>query len=820
MPNTTVYTDVLLPLPLPNLFTYQVPQEYIPLLETGKRVIVPFGMKKMYTALVKNIHQNKPAHYKTKNILSVLDEHPVVNKTQLSFLEWLSNYYMSTPGEIFKAAIPSGLRLESETIIMPSYKNSNEKLSPTEELIMQIIIDKQTITIQKLSHSMPGKNIMQAVKTLIDKELIYAEEKIKSRYKPKLETYININTELANTEKLHAVFKAIEKAPKQLKLFMAYLSMTNFQQNKTPQSVKKSILVENIQSYNSSLKALLDKNIFQQEEKEVNRLIEKETGKKPVITLNQYQKETFDDIKRQWIENNVVLLHGITSSGKTEIYIKLIEEQLGQKKQVLYLLPEIALTTQIINRLKKTFGEKVGVYHSKFSEAERVEVWNKILNHHYSIILGVRSSVFLPFDNLGLIIVDEEHETTYKQFDPAPRYHARDSSIYLARLHQAKVLLGTATPSIESYYNSTKGKYGLTELNTRHKNIKLPEIILVDTLLAYKRKKMKSHFSEILLEKLTETIHNKEQAILFQNRRGFSPFVQCTDCGWIPYCKNCDVTLTYHRFSNNLVCHYCGFSIKVPNTCHACGSNAIQTKGFGTEKIEDEIKIFFPEVRIARMDLDTTRSKHGHEKIINAFENHEIDILIGTQMISKGLNFENVNLVGILNADNLLNFPDFRAFEKSYQLMAQVSGRAGRSNKQGVVVIQTSEPEHAILKNVLDNNYKAMFNDQIHERKQFKYPPFYRLIEIIVKHKNQEKAYNASIFIVNILKKYFGDAVIGPHDPLINKIQNKFIKKILIKLPKSNPLQSSKDKITTALDKCKSTNAFKTISLSVNVDPY
>jgi len=665
--------------------------------------------------------------------------------------------------------------------------------------------------------------IFYRIKRLIDKKIVKAEEFIKKKYKPKYEDYISLSEKLKDEKTLTEVLEKLKRAKKQSELLMSFIYLTKYGSDsfgglKPADEFLKKDLLKHTEVSQANLKALIDKGYLVLQKKEVSRLKVSKYENIEYKELNKYQEKALTEIKNKFTEKNVVLLHGVTSSGKTEVYIKLIEEQIEQGKQVLYLLPEIALTAQITTRLEKIFGNKLGIFHSKFSDNERVEVWKKLQNNSYKIILGVRSSIFLPFENLGLIIVDEEHENSYKQYNPAPRYNARDASIVLAQIHNAKVLLGTATPSIESYYNAKTGKFALVELLQRYKDISLPQIEIADTKEARKKLQMKSLFAPKLLNAIKETLEKKEQIILFQNRRGFSPFTECETCGYIPKCENCDVSLTYHKFTNQLVCHYCGYSERATRKCKACESLTMRTRGFGTQKIEDEIKAFFPEVKVARMDTDSTGSKKKYQKIIYEFETGKTDILIGTQMISKGLDFDNVALVGIMNADNMLNFPDFRAFERSYQLMAQVSGRAGRKHKQGKVIIQTSDKNHPIIKNVIENDYTAMYNSQTEIRKQYKYPPYYRLIEIKIKHKKKEVVNEASEYLAKQLKTIFGGRVLGPEFPVISWIKTWHIKTILIKLEKKISHKKSKELIRAAINHVKENDKFKYVQFLADVD--
>ena len=821
-----IFVDVILPLATANTFTYSIPQELRNMVSVGSRVIVQFGKRKIYSAIVKTIHHNKPELYKTKDVLSSLDKYPIVTPTQLAFWDWIADYYMCSLGEVYKAAVPSGLKLESESKISSNPQfTEKEVLSETESLIFNLIESRKSITIEEITTVSEIKNALPIINTLVAMQAIFISEVIREKYSPKIESYIDACGDITDSDFVNGVFELLSKAKKQQEFFLQYIQMCFERKNKnilSPLS-KKELLAKPFASQ-SVLKALIDKGIFVEIEKEVDRIKPGEFNIQSLKELNAFQKEALDAIEEGFAEKDVVLLHGVTASGKTEVYINLIAKAISEGKQVLYLLPEIALTAQIINRLHAVFGNQVGVYHSKFSDSERVEVWNNILNTNdvktYKIILGVRSSIFLPFKNIGLIIVDEEHETSYKQYDPAPRYNGRDSAILLARLHGAKVLMGTATPAVETYFNAKSGKYGLVELMQRHSNVALPQITIVDIKDETRRKRMHSHFTGTLLEKMKLALSKGEQIILFQNRRGFSPYIECHDCGTIPTCIHCDVSLTFHRHSNNLICHYCGFSLPNNSKCVACGSPKMETRGFGTEKIEDEIAVFFPDKKVERMDLDSTRAKHAYSEIIGRFEAREIDILVGTQMITKGLDFDNVSLVGILNADTMLNQPDFRAFERSYQLMTQVAGRAGRASNQGEVVIQTSNPLHPILNDVRISDFKRMIDSQLIERQYYGYPPYTRLIRLTVRHKDIQTVDDASKILANTLRTRLEKHVLGPEFPPISKIQNLFLKNILIKIDKTQNLISSKLFLTHCIEYMHSNMQYKSVEVVINIDPY
>jgi primosomal protein N' (replication factor Y) len=717
--------------------------------------------------------------------------------------------------------------MESETLVRTVEEaDQSVPLSDSEALILSMMDDGKSLSIQQLVANASVSNPMGAIKSLLDKGLLSVYESIESPFTPKFEVIVRLHSRFKVDEDINRAFGELKRAQAQQKLLMAFLSITVQTRSTFTGWVTKSELMTKADVAESAFKAMVDKNIFEVEKREVSRLEPQDDDKGDQLILSAEQEKTLKKIVDDFKEKQVVLLHGVTSSGKTEMYINLIAEQLRNGKQVLYLLPEIALTAQIINRLKRFFGNRVGIYHSKFSDNQRVEVYQSLMNDgkdqskpSYDIILGVRSSIFLPFKRLGLVIVDEEHENTFKQFNPAPRYHARDSVILLAAMQQAKVLLGTATPSLESYYNAQVGKYGFATITQRYKEIEPPEIVLVDTLIARKKKLMKSIFSPQLLEAIEETLARGEQVILFQNRRGYSPFIECEECAWVPQCKHCAVSLTYHKKSNQLVCHYCSYTIPNLTFCLACGSAKLTTKGFGTEKVEDELALFFPSAVIERMDLDTTRSRHSYERIISEFELGKIDVLIGTQMVTKGLDFDRVSLVGILNADNMLNFPDFRAHERSYQLMAQVSGRAGRKFKRGKVYIQTTNPDNPIIKHVVSSSYELLFKEQLLQRRDFHYPPYYRLIRISLKHLNIKTLQVAANQLATNLRSRFKERVLGPEEPLISKIQNLYIEDILIKLERNLPLPKAKVAIQEEISRIQSYKPFGGVTISTDVDP-
>ncbi len=823
------YVDVILPLPVEGYFTYSVPEEMDGTIGPGSRVVVQFGAKKFYSALVRKVHFNKPEGYETKALEAVLDPEPVLPEQCFELWEWMAAYYHCPIGEVLKAALPSGLKLESETRITfnPEFtEDINHRLTPKEELIFEVLRDKKSLSVFELNNTSLKKGTLPIVKELLRKGAVTVDEEIAESYKPKKETFITLAPDFHDEVRLCRMLDLLLKARKQHELLTYFLQQKEQFEELAKVAISKKELLEQCSATASALNGLLSKGILIAEERIIDRIDQYEGSISPLHELSPAQQQAFDQIIESFSKNVTSLLHGVTASGKTEIYIKLIEEVFSQGKQVLYLLPEIGLTTQIISRLKRFFGNKVGVYHSKFNDAERVEIWNKVLNYKpgetdsdYQLIVGARSAVFLPFRDLGLIIVDEEHETSYKQFDPSPRYHARDAAIVLGHLRKIPVLLGTATPSVESYFNALSGKYGLIELMERHKQIDLPTIVPADLKEAYRRKQMRSHLTPELYQEITEALSKNEQIILFQNRRGFSPFVECKLCGWIPKCSHCDVSLTFHKHNNTLVCHYCGYTIANPSSCQSCGNKEISTKGFGTEKIEEELTELFPSANIERMDLDSTRAKKAYENIIQRFENGSIDILVGTQMITKGLDFENVSIVGILNADNLLNYPDFRAHERSFQLMAQVSGRAGRKHKQGKVIVQTSDPEHPIIKQVIANDYTAMFKEQIEERKFFKYPPFFRLINIVLKHRDKAELDRIAGETASALRSKFGKRVLGPEYPAVGRIKLFYIKQMWLKLEREISVTHAKQQMQQLLNEVKAKPGNKSIQIIIDVDP-
>jgi primosomal protein N' (replication factor Y) len=822
--NTTItaFAEVILPLSLQINYNYGIPEELESRATVGKRVEIQFGKRKIYAGIIKRVHHEAPKEYKIKPILSILDESPIVSEKELKFWEWVSSYYMCSEGEVMNAALPAAFKLESETTITlhPSFKDSAINLPDKEYLIVEALSIHKKLKIQEVTKILQLKTVYPVVQSLIKKNVIIIKEGLIERFKPKIEIYITLHPDLTKDENLRPVFEELEKkAPKQLELLMAYIHLCHSYSSGYI-SILKTELLEKIKNGNAALNFLLKKEIFHQENRETGR-INDPTSELTSFDLTATQQKSLDQIRTQFVDKDVVLLYGVTGSGKTNVYLRLIEEVIAAGQQVLYLLPEIALTAQIIERLRKQFGQKIGIYHSRFNQQERVEIWNKLLQKEYNIILGARSALFLPFNELGLVIVDEEHDPSYKQNDPAPRYHGRDAAIYLASLSKAKTLLGTATPSLESYYNAVSGKYGHTELNERFAGLEMPDIIIADVKEAKRKKQMHSLFTIELLDALKAALDKKEQAILFQNRRGYAPYMECENCGWVAMCPNCDVHLTYHKFQHELKCHYCGHRKNSFTQCPACGSSHLQITGFGTEKVEDELKQLLPEVAVARLDYDAVRKKFGYQKIIGEFERGKTQVLVGTQMVTKGLDFENVSLVGILNADQLINYSDFRSAERGFQLMSQVSGRAGRKHKQGKVIIQTTNISTQILPYIILHDFRGFYQEEINHRKRFDYPPFSRLIQITFKHKDKVKVWDAARLIATSLQKELGKKILGPAEPPIARIRNQYLVQCLIKLKRSALVSEKiKNLISEELKKLYEIPLYRQVVVVVDIDPY
>jgi primosomal protein N' (replication factor Y) len=816
----TLFVEVILPLAIAKNYTYRVPFELNNLVATGKRVVVQFGKSKLYTAIIAAITDQAPAKYEAKYLLELLDDRPVVTEQQLQFWKWLAEYYMCNEGEVMNAALPSALKLASETkiVLNKGFGFDRTALNDREFLIIEALDIQPELTVNDIAKLLGQKTVMPILKQLFEKNIINISEEVSERYKPRKRTFLTLNPEYHNQESLKELFAILEKrAPKQADAVLAYMKLARHQK-----TISKNELIEESGAGAASINSLIEKEILVAEEKNVSRLHFEDEELYSTFELSPQQANALKDIKEHFEQKDVVLLHGVTSSGKTQVYIRLIEEMIATGKQVLYLLPEIALTTHVIERLRLYFGANIGVYHSRFNDNERVEVWQKVLNNEYKVVLGARSSVFLPFADLGLIIVDEEHETSYKQYDPAPRYNARDAAIFLANMHAGKVLLGSATPSFESYFNARTHKYGLAELTERYGGVELPTIEVVSIAEETKKKTIQSHFTSVLMTDIQQALLNKEQVILFQNRRGYAPVLLCKICAYTPKCINCDVSLTYHKHSGKLHCHYCGYKEDTPSICPACGSTHLEYKGFGTEKVEDELSIILPDARIARMDMDTTRSRNSLQNILNDLEEKKIDILVGTQMVAKGLDFADVTVIGIINADSLLKFPDYRANERSYQMLAQVSGRAGRRGKQGKVVIQTYDPGHRVIKQVIENDYRDLYFTEMEERKSFHYPPFYRIITLDIKHKDPEVLYNQATYLGKELRQHFGEErIMGPQVPLVSRIRNYYIQTIMLKFEKDGvSINKVKATIRDVITQFQTTKLSKGSIVQPDVDPY
>lgn len=782
-----LFAEVILPLPLYSTFTYSIPETMADRLRIGCRVLVPFGRKKYYTAIVTVIHGTKPDGYEVKEILTMLDDEPIVKHPQLKLWEWIAQYYLCSTGDVYKAAVPSGLKVESETFVSadPDFEETEPgELKERERIILDLISSRDRVQLSEVGRATGFKNVEAIVSRLIEKGAVFVAERMVSNYRPKTETYVALTISHDDSSGLHRYFDLVGRSKKQEALLLAYLDTSHWlQKSKTPVEVSKKNLLERADVSQAVLNGVIAKGILRLYKKEINRFADLNSSKMDLPELSEEQNGTYHEILNSFKEKPITLLHGVTSSGKTSIYMHLIAEALRLKKQVLYLVPEIALTTQLTHRLQRVFGKQLLIYHSKFSDNERVDIWKRLLHSNEPcVVIGVRSAVFLPYSSLGLIIVDEEHDTSYKQQDPAPRYNGRNVALVLAQMHGAKTLLGSATPAIESYYNAKSGKYGLVTLLNRYEGIKMPEVEIIDTKQARKRKEMNGTFSGRLISLCKDSIKAGEQVILFQNRRGYAPMVTCKQCGWVPKCENCDVSLTYHKHLHTLTCHYCGYTITLPDLCPACRQPTIEIVGYGTERIEDDIDSIFPDAKILRMDLDTTRNKNSYEHIIEDFSARKADILVGTQMVTKGLDFDGVSTVGILNADTMINFPDFRSHERAFNMMEQVAGRAGRKNKQGRVVIQTANPENPVIKFVLKHDYTGFYQGELADRERFKYPPFTKIINIYLKHRDDNVLNEMAVRYSNMLRQVFAHRVLGPEAPMVARVQSLYIRQIVLKM--------------------------------------
>ena len=823
MERKTVFADVIVPLALPRLFTYRVPQLLAPFIQPLQRVVVPFGKKKKYTAIVHSLHEQPPKGYEARYIEQLLEEDPGITAQQLKFWEWMSAYYLCHLGEVMQAALPAGLKLSSETVIR-SIGNFEEidssDLSDREYLILEALDKAKELSVKDVENIAGIKTVYPIIRGMMQKRLIAAEEEVKDLFRQRTETLVHLHPIYQGEDALHGLLDQLKRAPKQQELILAFLSLNPGRTHDFP-AMRKKELLNKAGNAAAAVIQLVKKGVFQLEDVPVSRL-SGTADDDAFITLSPAQKIALEQVQESFAEGKPALLHGLTGSGKTEIYIQLIEEQIAKKKQVLYMLPEIALTAQIINRLRKHFGRKVQVYHSRFSENERVEVWNAVSSADAEagmIVLGARSSVFLPFRNLGLIIVDEEHESSFKQNEPAPRYHGRDAAIVLASLYKADVCLGSATPSMESYFNAQQGKYSLVKLEERFGGAVLPDVFINDLKEDTKKRRMKGIFSPALVKDMEESLKLNRQVILFQNRRGFAPMIECNNCHWVPHCVQCDISLTYHKAIHQLRCHYCGYSMNVPSTCNECASTDLRMKGFGTEKIEEEIGAIFPDASLARMDLDTTRSKYAYHKLIEDFEQQRIQVLIGTQMVTKGLDFDAVDLVAVLSADAMLNYPDFRAFERSFQLFSQVAGRAGRRQIPGRVLIQTWKPDHPVLKHVQEHDYAAFYKEELEERKRFFYPPFSRLIHITLKHDSTDPLDQAAEALASFLRQTFQTRILGPEYPPVARVRNLYQKRILMKIEPEASLKKVKEELMRQIDHFFKEFPLKNFRLVIDVDP-
>lgn len=822
---TTIFAEILLPVPIPKLFTYRVPAAFNEIIKRGQRVIVPFGQKKILTGLVSNLHHQPPKEYEAKPILELLDELEIINEAQFKLYEWMAQYYLCTTGEVLQAALPSGLKLSSESMIQlrPNFSldETDFDFSEKERLLLDRL-KADTLTYTEAAKLLATKSIYHILKSLTAKEAVILFEEVKEKFKPKTEKHIRLQHAFTDRKQLETLFEKLAAKPKQEAIVLKYLQdVPVFSQPQlNEQGIRKATLLTGDVS-ESSLSTLIKQKILEEFEVIVPRFGFADLEHQPPVLLSEAQETARNQVLAAFENPGVALLHGVTGSGKTEIYIDLIRKALEGGSQVLLLLPEIALTTQIVQRLKKMFGSEMGVYHSRFSDNERVEVWNGVLTGKFRFVVGVRSSVFLPFDNLGLIIVDEEHDASYKQQDPAPRYQARDVALMMAQLHHAKVLLGSATPSAESFYHATQGRYGLVNLNQRFGDAQLPEIVFADLGEERKRKTTKGEFTSTLLRAIGETIEKNEQVILFQNRRGYSPLVQCEDCQWVPKCINCAVSLTYHQYRHALICHYCGYREDLPAQCPTCSSKRILTLGYGTEKLEEELKFHFPNANVQRMDLDTTRSRTGYETIIEAFEKGETQILVGTQMVTKGLDFDRVSLVGVFDTDRMMHFPDFRSYERAFQLIMQVSGRAGRREKRGTVILQTANPKHELFRYIANNSVIDFMNDQLRDRHTHLYPPFTRLIDITLKHTDKKVVSAAATQLVNVLRKELPTIkIMGPGEPMVSKIRNEYLMLALLKIRRDQgKLQEIKQIILQTATQLQQVKEFRNVKVVFDVDP-
>lgn len=818
------FAEVILPLPLNATFTYRIPAELCSKVKPGYRVIIQFGAKKIYTGIVESINVLQPKDYDVKDILMVLDKQPIIRYPQLKFWKWISEYYLCALGDVYKAALPAGLKVESETMVElnPDVDFADySTLTERESIVCALLRQNGRLSSDEISKKLGFKNVEGLLSSLLEKDVVVISEKLVERYRVKKETYVRINANRQNNEFIRDAFAAVKGAKKQEIALLALLELSNYNHKDKPLAeVSKAALMERSGVTANIVKALESKGIIEQYIKEISRFKFSGNVAYELPKLSEAQTKALRQIHDSFLDNNITLLHGVTASGKTEVYIHLIDYALKQKNQALFLVPEIALTTQLTRRLQRVFGDKVIIYHSKFSDNERVEIWNKLLNARDPyVVIGARSSIFLPFSNLGLIIVDEEHESSYKQYEPSPRYNARDAAMVLAMMHGAKTLLGSATPSVETYYKASNGKYGLVSLLERYDGAKLPLIEVVDMTKARKRMQVRGSFASETVQYAREAIDNQQQVIFFHNRRGFAPLAQCKQCAYIPKCENCSVSLTYHRRQNQLVCHYCGATYPMPSICPSCHEPEIEVVGYGTERIEEDVQNLFPNSKILRMDLDTTRNKDSYENIIDDFSAHKADILVGTQMVTKGLDFGGVSVVGVINADTIINFPDFRSSERAFNMLEQVSGRAGRRATDGKVLLQTYQPNHPIISFISNHDYQGFYQSEIEERKLYNYPPFTRVIYIYIKHRDCDSLVEIAAIYANKLRQLFGTRVSGPEEPFINRIQSLYIRKIMLKVEVNASMKKVKDILRTVYEDMHKSSRMKGMIVYYDVDP-
>lgn len=819
------FAELLLPLAIQGTYTYRIPDEMQAQLQIGCRVLVPFGRKKIYTAIVALCHDQEPKGYQVKDIISMIDSKPILRYPQLKFWQWISDYYLCTMGEVLKAALPSGLKVESETFISvnPDYEESEPgELTDRMRTVLDYASQRGRIQVNEIARLTEFKNVEHIVNKLLDLGAIHVSERVVDNYRAKTESCVRLTINRGDDEALHRLFDDVKRAKKQEALLLAYLDLSHWLQKSKPvEEVTKDELLKRSAVTQPVLAAARQRGMFEVYKRAVNRFADLGTALVAPPTLTDEQQRAYAEIHQCFKEKPITLLHGVTSSGKTSIYMHLIKDTLDAGKQALYLVPEIALTTQLTRRLRKVFGDKLLIYHSKFSDNERVDIWKRLLgSSDPCVVIGVRSSIFLPYSNLGLIVVDEEHDTSYKQQDPAPRYNGRNAAIVLASMHGAKILLGSGTPAIEVYYRATKGTYGLVELLTRYEGIQMPKVKVVDMKLARKKREAKGTFSLELVSDCRQALSVKEQVILFQNRRGYSPYVTCKECGWVPTCLNCDVSLTYHKHIRTLSCHYCGYTMTMPSLCPACGLPGLEIAGYGTERIEDEVASVFPDEKISRMDFDTTRNKNSYDRIIDEFSAHKTSILVGTQMVTKGLDFDGVSIVGILNADSMISFPDFRSSERAFNMMEQVAGRAGRSHKQGTVLIQTTRPTHPIIDFVKSHDYKGFYEYEIAERKRFSFPPFTRIVNVYLKHRSEDTLTEVSVRYSNMLREVFGNRVFGPEPPMVARVQNFHIRQVMLKFELAASMTKVKAILRGIYERLVATDSrMKSTILYYDVDP-